>query len=671
MAMADVGHAAKLREGTQAWNLWRAQNPGVAPDLSDLKLPAGSRRFGPDQGGPIDLSRTNLRRAVLAGADLLNARLDDADLSGADLRGANLGQSDLAGALLVGANLTGAWLGNARGLTQAQIDRATGQRATVLPDYLAVPAAWIREEPAAAPPDAAQTRTDKSENRADNRADKEADEGADKGAGRSGKADRGAGVESDPYSILGISRKASQSEIRAAYLRLVKELHPDGRAPGVEADVAAERLKLINDAYQTLKGADWQASARKAKPRHRTSAVVFVAGVMTAMAPLLAAGLYVVWRLRVPTPTTTVAVSDRPGSAGGVARDAAPETTGAGTGSVHVKEVDGGRSRALAAARRQATREAWEQLVVAFPDGETAAEARTALAAIERTEARRRQEAADWAKVETSRDKQALQRFVLAYPESANAVRARKTIAAIEQAEARRRREAIDWAKAEASGDKQELQRFAAAYPDGTHVGRAREMIATIERAEARRREEEIAWANAERSNNRQELKRFVAAHPDSAHAGRAREMIAAIDLAETRRREAADWAEAQTADDRQELERFARAHPHSVYAPEARRRVAVLEAEERRKDDADWDKAARHHNRAAYTGYLTRNPNGQHVADANRRLADLARAESRVEPVKAAVAEAPTARQRSPEAIPGWPSADEPFIGADGRIRR
>jgi hypothetical protein len=39
-------------------------------------------------------------------------------------------------------------------------------------------------------------------------------------------------------------------------------------------------------------------------------------------------------------------------------------------------------------------------------------------------------------------------------------------------------------------------------------------------------------------------------------------------------------------------------------------------------------------------------------------------------EPVKA-VAEAQPARQRAPEASQGWPSADEPFIGADGRIRR
>ena len=31
----------------------------------------------------------------------------------------------------------------------------------------------------------------------------------------------------DPYSVLGLSKSASDAEIRSAYKRLVKELHPD------------------------------------------------------------------------------------------------------------------------------------------------------------------------------------------------------------------------------------------------------------------------------------------------------------------------------------------------------------------------------------------------------------------------------------------------------------
>ncbi len=53
----------------------------------------------------------------------------------------------------------------------------------------------------------------------------------------------------DPYSILGVSRNASQTELKQNYRRLAKELHPD-RQPGDSA--AAERFKDISAAYHVL-----------------------------------------------------------------------------------------------------------------------------------------------------------------------------------------------------------------------------------------------------------------------------------------------------------------------------------------------------------------------------------------------------------------------------------
>ncbi len=625
--MANVQHAAKLREGAQAWNLWRARNPGVVPDLSDFSLPDGARRFGPDAGGPIDLRHANLRRTVLAGGDLGRARLNDADLTGADLSAVNLGRADLTGARLAGANLSGAWLADARGLTQAQIDHAHGHATTILPDHLAVPPGWLGEERAEPPPE-----------EADDGDDVEADKGPDQGAGWSSSQPAGDdGSAGDPYSILGVGLKASQSEIRAAYLRLAKELHPDGRPPSADADNAAERFKLINDAYQKLKETGRQVSVRTAERRHRARAA-FMAGVMSAMAPVLVVGVFAVWWLDAPGPTAPQTVAERTEDAGAGARDSAGETAAVPaptaeteTVSVQGKENDVSRGKALAAARSQGTREAWQRLMAAFPDDEAAAEAKAAIAAIERAEAHRRQEA-------------------------------------------------IDWARIEKSGDVQELQRFVLAHPDSAHIGRAREMIAAIELAEARRRQEASAWAEAERGGGRAELRRFVAAFPDSSYVRRAQEMIAAIELAETRRREAVAWAEAQRSGEKAGLERFARVRPHSVYAPEARRRVALLEAEERRKDDAAWERAARRHSPAAYDGYLTAHSNGRRAADARLRKSELERAEARqvVESaqttagsVTETVAAAPAGRPRGPEVSQGWPSSDEPFLGADERIRR
>ena len=56
-------------------------------------------------------------------------------------------------------------------------------------------------------------------------------------------------AEDDYYDILGVSRSATPDEIKRAYRKLAKELHPD-RNPGDAA--SEERLKSINQAYDVL-----------------------------------------------------------------------------------------------------------------------------------------------------------------------------------------------------------------------------------------------------------------------------------------------------------------------------------------------------------------------------------------------------------------------------------
>lgn len=60
----------------------------------------------------------------------------------------------------------------------------------------------------------------------------------------------------DPYRLLGVPRTASDGDIRKAFRKLAKELHPDARP---DDPAAAERFKKISQAYDLLGDADKRA----------------------------------------------------------------------------------------------------------------------------------------------------------------------------------------------------------------------------------------------------------------------------------------------------------------------------------------------------------------------------------------------------------------------------
>lgn len=56
----------------------------------------------------------------------------------------------------------------------------------------------------------------------------------------------------DPYKILGIPVSASEEEAKDAYRKLARKYHPDNYVDNPLADLATEKMKEINEAYEQV-----------------------------------------------------------------------------------------------------------------------------------------------------------------------------------------------------------------------------------------------------------------------------------------------------------------------------------------------------------------------------------------------------------------------------------
>jgi TIR domain/Pentapeptide repeats (8 copies) len=125
--MANDEHVALLKQGVDAWNRWRDENPNIFPDLSRENLTNAHLPRANLFGATLieaNLTEADLSRAKLIFANLIGAKLTGANLSGADLLLTNLSDANLTDAILTGdanlreANLSGTNLSGAN-LTDA------------------------------------------------------------------------------------------------------------------------------------------------------------------------------------------------------------------------------------------------------------------------------------------------------------------------------------------------------------------------------------------------------------------------------------------------------------------------------------------------------------------------------------------------------------------------
>lgn len=119
--MANKEHLKILKQGVEAWNKWREQNPEIKPDLMDAVL--SRAKLSGANLSEAKLIEANLSEAKLVGVDFIKANLSGVNLIGANLRAAKLIAVDLSNANLMGANLIETNLNKAN-LTRAKLSGA-------------------------------------------------------------------------------------------------------------------------------------------------------------------------------------------------------------------------------------------------------------------------------------------------------------------------------------------------------------------------------------------------------------------------------------------------------------------------------------------------------------------------------------------------------------------
>jgi hypothetical protein len=393
------------------------------------------------------------------------------------------------------------------------------------------------------------------------------------------------GALANAYSVLGVRPSAPIQEARAAWLRLVKELHPDA---GFDDPTAAERLKSINQAYQTLKRWEHVVAAgrirRRAYARARATFVVFLTLPVAAAVGL---GTWTYW----DKSGTAIHQAD----ATGQQQKAVSSDPALGLGLGYAQ--DAGEKQVIAAQSYQTSLPEWPGDTRALPD-----------ATRDDGVGQANSDDVAWAWAATEATSVSLHRYLGRYPQGRHAQKAMQDVVQIAGVEVALGKNygALDIFAIHAAVPV--LRGYLANYPSGHLADEVRGKLAVIEAGAAVASEVEIERPDA---------------HVSETIAVRAHQV------------------------------------PSSA-------RVAELEGG---GDAPAWSDAPRAATNEAASAYLPRRPQGRHAQIARTKVSELEGAAQAIKTDKQGVRPVPSTASAANSAN-RWPSADEPFVGVDGRVR-
>ena len=93
----------------------------------------------------------------------------------------------------------------------------------------------------------------------------------------------------DPYKVLGVPPDASDDEIKKAYRALARKYHPDNYNGSDLADLAEEKMKEVNEAYDAVKK---MRETGQSYPGQSSSSSGGYSGGLAEARRLIAAGSY-------------------------------------------------------------------------------------------------------------------------------------------------------------------------------------------------------------------------------------------------------------------------------------------------------------------------------------------------------------------------------------------